>query len=192
MSPRTSGRLAGALFLAAFLFYGIGTALADQPVGIALIFLNSAAVAVIGVLFFLALRRTAPRTARTYQTARMSEAFLLAAGAWFLLQDQPETNAVLYAVAMVVLAAGSIPMLLGLSRLGWTPTWFAWWGAAGYALLAAGTALDFAVSGAGIALAVPGGLFELAFGLWLLIKGFPAAAAAPLVPEPPVRPEATG
>jgi hypothetical protein len=43
MNHRTAGRIVGALFLAAFLFYGIGSALGASPVGIALIILNSMA-----------------------------------------------------------------------------------------------------------------------------------------------------
>ena len=182
MPTRTSGRVVGALFLSAFVFYGVGTALADRPVGIALILLNSVAVVVIGLLLARALRPVAARTAQVYLAARTAEAVLLAVGA-FLLADMPDTDAVLYAAAMIALAAGSIPMCLSLGRHHWTPTWFAWWGVAGYALVGAGVALDFAVAGAGIALLVPGALFEIAFGILLLWKGFPELAA-PLVPDP--------
>ena len=47
------------------------------------------------------------------------------------------------------------------------------WGVIGYAMLAAGAVLELA-SGRSIALAfaVPGGLFEIALGIFLLWRGF--------------------
>jgi hypothetical protein len=179
MSPKLSGRIVGALFLSAFVLYGLGAAIADRPAGVALVLLNSVAVAAIGVLLAGRLRSDAARTARGYLAARIAESVLLAAGVCFTAAGRPEVDALLYAVAMAVLAVGSIPMCLALGRLRWVPTWFALWGAAGYALLGLGAALEFAVAGAGVALAVPGGLFELAFGTILLLKGFPRTAAPP-------------
>ena len=52
MSNRTTGRFVGALFLAAFVCYGVGSALVDRPVGAALMLLNSVVVATIGALVF--------------------------------------------------------------------------------------------------------------------------------------------
>ena len=52
MSNRTTGRIVGALFLAAFVCYGVGSALVDRPVGAALMLLNSVVVATIGALVF--------------------------------------------------------------------------------------------------------------------------------------------
>jgi hypothetical protein len=70
MSNRTTGRLVGVLFLAAFLCYGVGSALADSPVGPALMLLNSVVVATIGVLVFGVFRRPHPRTSATYLITR--------------------------------------------------------------------------------------------------------------------------
>ena len=49
-SGRTPGRVAGALFLAAFLLYGVGNALSNTWLGLTLMLANSAAVAAIGAL----------------------------------------------------------------------------------------------------------------------------------------------
>ncbi|TDQ47207.1 DUF4386 family protein [Actinorugispora endophytica] len=176
MSHRAAGRLTGALFLAAFVFYGGGSALADRPVGIGLMLLNSVAVAAIGGLAFRALREPAPRTARLYLAVRAAEAVLLALGVALLGSGAAAANDIAYATAMFVLGAGSVPFCLALGRHRWVPGWFAWWGAAGYALLGLGAVVEFALPGAGIALAAPGGLFEVAFGLFLLGRGFPAPA----------------
>lgn len=174
MTPLLAGRVTGALFLAAFLCYGGGTALGAVPGGIALIFLNSIAVAAIGFLVRARLRTEAPKTAEAYLWARGTEAVLLAAGVWFLLADRPETNALLYAAAMIALAAGSVPMLLALRRLAWFPAWFTAWGVIGYALLGIGAVADYLVPGTGLFFAMPGGLFEVVFAIVLLRAGFPA------------------
>lgn len=178
MTLRTSGRIAGALFLAAFVLYGVGSALGATPVGITLILLNSVAVVVIGLLIRRWLRPEALRIANGYLLARVAEAVLLAAGAWFLVAERPEGNDLLYAAAMIALAAGSIPMLLTLAGLGLLPKWFAYWGAIGYALVGIGVVMDYPLPGVGILFLVPGGLFEVAFGLLLVFAGFPTRSGA--------------
>ncbi|CAL9528838.1 hypothetical protein SUDANB121_04012 [Nocardiopsis dassonvillei] len=183
MSHRNAGRLAGALFLAAFLFYGGGSALADRPLGLGLMLLNSAAVATIGAAAFRALREAAPRTAWSYLTVRLLEAVLLALGTLFLAFGPAAGNDIVYGAAMLVLGVGSIPFCRALAAQRWAPRWFAGWGVLGYALLAAGAMLEFAVAGAGVLLAIPGGLFEIALGLLLLRRGF-SEPADRRVPEP--------
>ncbi|MCY1063026.1 DUF4386 domain-containing protein [Nannocystis sp. SCPEA4] len=179
MNPSLAGRIAGALFLAAFLFYGGGMALSDKTIGVLLILANSVAVTAIGVLFFGPLRPAAPRTARAYLAARVAEGTLLAVGVAFLAGGNPEVNSYLYAAAMVLLAAGSIPMCLTLGRLRWIPQWLAIWGAVGYGLLAVGTVLGFAAPDAALVLAAPGGLFEITFGVFLLRMGLPSRGPTP-------------
>src|SRR4051794_36813612 len=80
MSLRATGRYAGTFFLLAFVSYGVGTALAGQFAGTALVVLNSVMVVAIGVLVFRALRRPHPGIAWAYFVARGAEAFLLTAG----------------------------------------------------------------------------------------------------------------
>ncbi|MFV2197847.1 DUF4386 family protein [Nocardiopsis sp. LOL_012] len=175
MSPRSTGRVAGALFLAAFVLYGGGGALSDRPVGLGLMLANSVAVALIGAALFRALRGSAPRVAWSYLSVRVVEAVLLALGVLFLASGEAAGNDIAYGIAMFALGAGSVPFFLVLAAQRRVPRWFAWWGAAGYAALAVGAVLEFAVAGAGVVLAVPGGLFEVAFGFLLLWRGLPGA-----------------
>ena len=177
MFPLVAGRCAGALFLLAFVFYGVGSALAGRLAGTALVALNSVLVAAIGVLVFRALRRLHPGTAWTYLGARGVEAFLLTAGVFLL--DSARADAA-YQLAMLSLGLGSLPFCLGLNRLGWLPSWLAIWGFAGYTLLAAGAAAELMGAAVGLVLAIPGGLFEIVFGLLLLARGFAPSIAADL------------
>ncbi|MDQ7910821.1 DUF4386 domain-containing protein [Phytohabitans sp. ZYX-F-186] len=179
MSVRTAGRYAGAFFLLAFVSYGIGSALAGQFVGTALVVLNSVMVAAIGVLVFRALGRQHPRTARIYLVARTVEAFLLTAG--IVLLDAAGSGAadIAYQAAMLSLGLGSLPFCLALDRRRWLPTWLAIWGFAGYALLATGAAAELTGAPIGLVLAIPGGLFEIVFGLLLLRRGFAPSTTQP-------------
>lgn len=46
------------------------------------------------------------------------------------------------------------------------------WAFVGYLAFAVGSVLElFGVAGAGVVGAVPGGLFEVFFGVWLIVKG---------------------
>jgi hypothetical protein len=179
MSLRTAGRYAGAFFLLAFVAYGVGSALAGQFAGTALVVLNSVLVAAIGALVFAALRRPHPRIAWTYLVARGAEAILLTAG--IVLRESVGAGAadIAYQLAMLSLGLGSLPFCLVLYRQRWLPGWLAIWGFAGYALLAAGAAAELLGAAVGLVLAVPGGLFEIVFGLLLLARGFAPSTAVP-------------
>jgi hypothetical protein len=51
------------------------------------------------------------------------------------------------------------------------------WGFIGYACFAAGNLLElFGVAGAALVAAIPGGLFELTFAIWLIARGFASTA----------------
>lgn len=155
MSLRVAGRCAGAFFLLAFVSYGIGSALAGQFAGAALVVLNSAMVAAIGGLAFRALRRPRPGAAWAYLVARGAEAFLLTAG--IVLLDSVGAGAadIAYQAAMLSLGLGGLPFCLALNRQRWLPRWLAIWGFAGYALLATGAAAELMGAGIGLVLAVP-------------------------------------
>ena len=174
MSNRTTGRIVGALFLAAFVFYGVGNALVDRPVGAALILLNSLVVATIGALVFGVFRRRRLRAAATYLIARALEAALLAVGILLLiLMGSSQGNDLGYQFAMLILGVGSVPFCRALRRDRIVPGWLAVWGTVGYVLLAAGAVLELIGLSVGLLLAIPGGLFEVAFGLTLIARGFP-------------------
>jgi hypothetical protein len=82
-------------------------------------------------------------------------------------------NFIAYNIAMAGLGIGSLFFCALLFRSGLTPRFLAVWGFVGYAFFASGSLLElFGFKGAGLVGAVPGGLFELTFGIWLIIRGF--------------------
>jgi hypothetical protein len=186
-------KLIGALFLSAFVLYGVGNGLATSAggptalaVGALMMLLNSAAVVGIGVLFFPVLVGHGQRTALGYLASRIVEAVFLAAGVVSLLVLLPagheagvgdpalalRANATAYQVAMASLGSGSIFLCALLLRTGLIPRFLAAWGLIGYGIFLAGAVAEIVGFRVGLVLAVPGGLFELAFGSWLIIRGF--------------------
>lgn len=180
MNLRATGRLVGALFLLAFLCYGTGSAIADRSAGTALMLLNSVVVATLGFLAFRAVRPWNLRAASIYLGARGSEAVLLTAGVVLLTSAFPDAADSAYQLAMLSLGVGSLPFLAVLRRASWLPGWLATWGLAGYALLALGAVAELLGLGVGLALSIPGGLFEVVFGVMLLYRGFPEHPQEPI------------
>ena len=75
------------------------------------------------------------------------------------------------------LGIGSLFFCALLFRTRLVPRLLAAWGFIGYACFAGGNLLElFGVAGAGIVGAIPGGLFELTFGIWLIARGFASTA----------------
>lgn len=180
---RWQGQVFGGLVLAAFLLYGVGSAMADEPVGLALVTLNSVAVTIIGLIGFRLLRADGFGAGAGYLGARILEAVLLAGGiAVVALTSSTDADTTGYLLAMIALGVGSLPFLRALDRGRWLPTWLARWGMVGYAALVAGAVLELATGRAlTVFFAAPGGLFELTLGLVLLRRGFdrPAPLARP-------------
>jgi uncharacterized protein DUF4386 len=196
-SVRRTARIVGVLFLAGFLTYGVGNLIATGVVrsadrsgstalfvtGAALMLLNSALVIGIGVLMVPILRPHNRAIAAGYLGTRIFEGVVLAIGVVSLIvatgSDAIHTNAVSYNIAEAGLGIGSLFFCALLFRTGLVPRFLAVWGFIGYACFAAGTLLGlFGVAGAGLVGAIPGGLFELTFSIWLIARGFAAAATA--------------
>src|SRR3954452_8941591 len=192
-SVRRTARIVGVLFLAGFLAYGVGSLIATGIVrsgdrsgstalfltGAALMLLNSAFVIGIGVLMFPILRVHNNAIAAGYLGTRIFEGVGLAIGVVSLIvaagSGSPaiQTNAVSYNVAEAGLGIGSLFFCALLFRTGLVPRFLAVWGFIGYACIAGGTLLElFGVAGAGLVGAIPGGLFELTYGIWLIVRGF--------------------
>ncbi|MEO8827714.1 DUF4386 domain-containing protein [Lapillicoccus sp.] len=156
-------------------------------------------VATIGTLAFRVLRRRHQRTANVYLAARTLEALLLALAPvgiltlTLLTQGSAETpnaadsalqNVARTAVensqsahwlAMATLGVGSIFFYRALMRSALLPRFLTVWGMLGYAIFALGSVLELAGYEVGLALSAPGGLFEVAAGSYLLVKGFGAS-----------------
>ena len=180
MSNRITGRIVGILFLVAFVCYGAGSALVDRPFGVSLMLLNSVVVATIGALVFRVLRRPHAATAAIYLLARSIEAVLLAVGAVLLVWiGSANGNDFAYQAAMLVLGLGSLPFCYLLFRNRIVPRSLSLWGMVGYAVLASGALLELLGFALGLVLSIPGGFFEVAFGLILIARGFPEPVGTP-------------
>jgi hypothetical protein len=194
-NARRTARIVGGLFLAGFLTYGVGNLIATGIVdsddrsnstalfvfGAALMLLNSAIVIGIGVLMYPILRAHNRAIATSYLGTRIFEGAVLAIGVVSLIvlnsSAAIDANAAFYSVAEAGLGIGSLFFCALLFRTGLVPRFLAVWGFIGYACFAGGNLLElFGVSGAGIIGAVPGGLFELTFGIWLIARGFASTA----------------
>jgi hypothetical protein len=197
-SVRRTARIVGVLFLAGFLAYGVGNLIATGIVrsgdrsgstalfvtGAALMLLNSAFVIGIGVLMFPILRAHDTAIAAGYLGTRIFEGVVLAIGVVSLIvltgSAAIHANSVFYNVAEAGLGIGSLFFCALLFRTGLVPRFLAVWGFIGYACFAGGTLLElFGVAGAGLVGAIPGGLFELTFGIWLIARGFASTATVP-------------
>ncbi|ONI89191.1 hypothetical protein ALI22I_16955 [Saccharothrix sp. ALI-22-I] len=178
MSSRAIGRAVGALFLLAFVVYIAGEALIGvSEVGALLMLVDSAVVAAIGVLVFPVLKPHDEVTAHAYLIGRAVEAVMLAVGVVFLLLLMPLGNHYSYQIAMMSVGTVGVLFCRVLFRARLVPRFLAVWGMAGYAVFLVGAALEVLGYGVGVALSVPGGLFEIALGVLLIVKGFPAHAA---------------
>jgi hypothetical protein len=192
-NPHTIARIVGTLMLAAFLFYGVGSSLATSAapgsvvatIGLAMMLLNTAAVVAIGALVFPILRPHSARVAIGYAATRLFEGALLAVGAFALVAGAVAINVLAYNVAMAGLGIGSLFFCLLLYRARLVPRVLAAGGLIGYAAFATGSVLElFGVAGAGLWAAIPGGLFEVAFATWLLVRGFSAPTAVAVRARP--------
>jgi hypothetical protein len=197
VTPRTIGRAVGALFLLAFVVYLAGGAMVEAgeslvPAGALLMLVNSAAVVGIGVLAFPVLRPHSELSAHAYLVGRAIEGVMLAVGIVFLLAALPgarDVNDYCYQLAMISGAVAGMLFCRTLSRGRLVPRFLAIWGVAGYFVFLVGSVLEVLGHDVGLALSVPGGLFEVFLGVLLVVKGFtdPVGAGSPREPGVPVR-----
>ena len=159
--------------------------------------LNSAAVVGIGVMWFPVLKRYSEPVALSYLATRILEAAFLAVGVMSLLSltgmgesadagagAHFETlstvaihlNDLAYRIGMATLGFGSLFFCYLLFRTALVPRMLAAWGFIGYAVFASGMVLDMFGFDVGLLLTIPGGLFELVFAAWLIVKGFRPSA----------------
>jgi hypothetical protein len=152
-----------------------------------------------GVLFFPIAERRGKRTALVYLAAITVQVVFLDLGVLFLLLLAPlselvsgeagtsaawlgslltQANALAYQLGEGTLAFGALFMTWFLFRTGMVPRSLALLGVVGYAVLLAGTIAEIFAIHVGLILSLPGGLFEVAFGIWLIAKGFRPAVAS--------------
>lgn len=166
-------------------------------VGAILMLADALFVTVIGVLLYSVGRGIGERVALGYLATRIFEAVGLAVGVVFVLlpvtmagQEVGDVaarlavagqgNAIAYRIAMIALGIGSVPFWYLAYRVRLIPRVLAALGIAGYAIFSTGYALDILGLDAGLLLAIPGGLFEVALAIWLISRGFSSPSVAPI------------
>jgi hypothetical protein len=172
-----------------------------------------------GVLMFPVLKQHSERMAIGYLAARIVDAVFIAAMVLLLLLQIPlgseylktaSSNAFyLQTLSTLSVQASQYAYMLGMSAVGLAglmlnytlyktklvPRWLAVWGLIGYAVILCGMISAVMGSGLADASAIPGGLWEVFMGVWLIVKGFNSSAfvsqaartsspAGPLAPCP--------
>ncbi len=165
-------------------------------IGAFLMLLNSAVMVGIAVLFFPILENHGKRTVLAYLASRIVEAILLGVGVLCLLMIPPlaehaiaaggtsaawatvlgslaiQSNTMAYQIAEMSLGLGGVFLCSLLFRSRLIPRFLAGWGVIGYALFLMGAIAEIFGIHIGLMLSIPGGLFEMVFAFWLLLKGF--------------------
>ena len=170
-------RTIGAFFLLAFLAYGLGRhlfesqSIFEQYIGASLILANSLMVLFIGIFLGKTLQKVDSMVGNIYLFTRIFEALALSSILFNLLPNVGISLDGGYFLAMLVLGIGSIPMCLTLYKHRICPSWMALWGVVGYAVFAFGFLMELFGQEWSMYLLIPGGLWELAFAIWLILKG---------------------
>ena len=153
-----------------------------------------------GVLMFPILKQHNERMALGYLAARIVDAVFIAIMVLFLLIQIPLSSEYLKATASnsvflqslstVSVQASQYAYQIGMSAVGLSglilnfvflraklvPRWIAIWGLVGYATILFGMLSAIMGSGLGDVSSIPGGLWEVFIGAWLMVKGFKTSA----------------
>jgi hypothetical protein len=164
--------------------------------GAVLMFLNTAVDVAKAVLFYPILERHSKKTALAYLSAMIVEVVLLSVGVLGLLALIPlsqhvtdgagvgsdwkptvgavflDWNAMSYQLGEIALACGAVVLCTLLYRTRLLPRFLTVWGLLGYLVLMTGAVSEVFGGRIGLALSIPGGLWEVTLGLWLIFKGF--------------------
>jgi hypothetical protein len=170
-----------------------------------------------GVLMFPVLKQHSERMAIGYLAARIVDAVFIAVMVLFLLIQIPlgseylkaaatdasylqalstvsvQASQYAYAIGMSALGLAGLMLCYTLYRAKLVPRFLAVWGLVGYAIILFGMLSEVMGSGLGLVSSLPGGLWEVFVGIWLIAKGFSSSAfvskatstsilAEPLVP----------
>lgn len=153
-----------------------------------------------GVLMFPVLKPHSERMAIGYLAFRIVDGIFIAVMVLLLLLQIPLSSeylktaangaAYLEALSAVTLQGSQYAYAIGMSALGVSglmlcytlyksklvPRFFAIWGLVGYAVIFVGMLSEIMGSGLGLMSSLPGGLWEVAMGVWLIAKGFNSSA----------------
>ena len=155
-----------------------------------------------GVLMFPVLKQHSERLAVGYLAARIVDAVFIAVMVLFLLLQIPlgseylkaaasgasylqalsnvsiQVSQYAYEIGMSAVGLAGLILCYTLYRANLVPRWLAIWGLVGYAVILGGMVSAIMGSGLGDISSIPGGLWEVFIGVWLLVKGFNSPAIA--------------
>ena len=161
-----------------------------------------------GILMFPVLKPHNERIAVGYLAGRIIDAVFIAVMVLFVLLQIPlgseflkagaSDTSHLQALSTVFMQAQLYAYQFGMSTLGvaglmlcytlyrarLVPRPLAVWGLVGYAVIFVGMVSEVMGSGLGLVSSIPGGLWEVFIGVWLIVKGFNSSAVVPRLQEP--------
>lgn len=153
-----------------------------------------------GVLMFPLLKQHSERIAIGYLASRIIDAVFIAVSVLFILVQIPlgseylkaalpdtlylqtlsrlsvQANLYAYDIGMIALGLSGLMLNYVLLRSKLVPRFVAVWGLIGYAIIFGGMVSELMGSGLGLASSIPGGLWEVFIGGWLIAKGFNSSA----------------
>jgi hypothetical protein len=159
-----------------------------------------------GILMFPVLKPHSERAAVGYLGARIIDATFIAVMALLILVQIPvgieylnagssdtsylqalsivltEANLYAYEFAMITVGVAGLILSFMFYRTQLVPRVLAIWGLIGYAILLLGSVLQVLGLNLNSIHAIPGGLWELFIGVWLIAKGFSASSQLPSEP----------
>jgi hypothetical protein len=149
-----------------------------------------------GVLMFPILKQHHERVAFGYLGSRIIDAVFIAVMVLFVLLQIPLGSEYLkagasdtsylqalstvfvqgqlyaYDIGMITLGLAGLMLCYTLYKAKLIPRPLAVWGLIGYAIIFCGMVSELTGSGLGLASSIPGGLWEVFIGVWLIVKGF--------------------
>lgn len=156
-----------------------------------------------GVLMFPVLKQHSERIAFGYLASRIVEVVFIAVSVLFTLLQIPlaseylkaaapdafylqalstvsiKANLYAYDFGMIALGLSGLMLNYLLYRAKLVPGWIAVWGLVGNAIIFCGMVSEVMGTDLGLVSSLPGGLWEIFIGVWLIVKGFNSSAPVP-------------
>jgi hypothetical protein len=153
-----------------------------------------------GVMMFPILKQNNERIALGYLSARLVEAAIIAISALFILLQIPlgveflkvsaseipylqslstlfaQSQAYTYQIGMVALGMAGLTLCYGFYQAKLVSQFFIVWGFIGYVSFLIGSMLEILGFNLQLLHTLPGGLWEMSIGVWLIVKGFNSSA----------------
>lgn len=169
-------------------------------IGALLWVIAAAGDAIHGVVMFPILKQNDERIALGYFASRIVEAAIIAISALFILLQIPlgvgfmkasasetsyfqslsalflQSQAYTYQIGMVALGMAGLTLCYGFARAKLVPQFFVIWGFIGYVSFLVGSMLEILGFNLQLLHTLPGGLWEISVGVWLIVKGFTSSA----------------